>query len=114
MNKFEAAAAIARILEAFPSADDKVFVLRTAADSHGLKAKGSGGNTSVALEVAKVLAADRARDRKRVTGTSSLGTAVVVDFEEIDDAHDKALGRGRYAVEDDEDVAEAAAGNGIF
>jgi len=106
MTKYEAMAAVDAILARFTDAKEKIFILKGAAESHGLKSEGGGGKSK---EVTKAVLAERARQKRMIRGQSSLGTAVEVDPIEIDAMHDVAMG-----IHDDEDDEDEETGGGIF
>ena len=82
MTTFKAMEAIAEILDGFESKSEKKQILKALAEKYGFT-----GDSDAAAAVA----AERARSSRMIRGTSSLGTAVDVDPEEIDKLHDAAM-----------------------
>lgn len=82
MTTFKAMETIAEILDGFETKSEKKQILKALAEKYGFT-----GDSDASAAVA----AERARSRRTIRGTSSLGTSVDVDPQEIDLLHDKAM-----------------------
>jgi hypothetical protein len=96
-STFKAMEQITDILDSFEKSERKQ-ILRAVAEKYGLAGDG---------DASAALAAERARSRRMIRGTSSLGTAVDIDPVEIDELHDRANSAG---IED----TGVSRGGGVF